>query len=126
MASKRNLRFNSVHNPLNPSGDNQLHAIITRLTHHLSLELTGYPSNVDSGTLGVASQSTEAGFFREVGAPTLIAPAPQQISPTAGQTALEAKVDACIDTLQHTLTEVGAEYPILHTQDCISARAAAR
>ncbi len=68
----------------------------------------------------------EAGFFREVGAPTLIAPAPQQISPAAGQTALEAKVDACIDTLQHALAEVGTEYPILHTQDCISARAAAR
>ncbi|MCW2788667.1 MAG: glycosyl transferase group 1 [Aeromicrobium sp.] len=62
----------------------------------------------------------EAGFFRPVDAPTLIVPAPQVDG------GLEAKVDASIDALEIALADVARDYPILHTQDCISARAAAR
>lgn len=63
-----------------------------------------------------------AGFFRPVNAPTLIVPAPG--APPGG--GLEAKVDANIDALEAALADVATRFPILHTQDCISARAAAR
>jgi glycosyltransferase-like protein len=63
-----------------------------------------------------------AGFFRPVDAPTLIVPAPG--APPGG--GLEAKVDANIDALETGLGDVAARFPILHAQDCISARAAAR
>ena len=62
------------------------------------------------------------GFFRPVAAPTLIVPAPA--SPPNG--GLEAKVDANIDALETALGTVAVRYPVLHAQDCISARAAAR
>jgi glycosyltransferase-like protein len=63
-----------------------------------------------------------AGFFRPVDAPTLIVPAPG--APPGG--GLEAKVDANIDALEAALGDVAARFPVLHAQDCISARAAAR
>lgn len=62
----------------------------------------------------------DSGFFREVQAPTLIVPAPKVDG------GLEVKVDACIDTLEKALDELATRYDVLHTQDCISARAAAR
>jgi glycosyltransferase-like protein len=62
----------------------------------------------------------ERGFFRPVQAPTHVVPAPQ----TSG--GLEEKVSANIDTLEDALGDIAARYPILHTQDCIAARAAAR
>lgn len=62
----------------------------------------------------------DVGFFREVAAPTHIVPAP---AVTGG---LEAKVDANIDALEVGLGVLAERYPVLHTQDCISARAAAR
>ena len=62
----------------------------------------------------------EVGFYREVAAPTLIFPAPP------GEGTLEDKVFASIDALEVGLRSVGARFDVLHTQDCISARAAAR
>ncbi len=64
----------------------------------------------------------ERGFFRPVAAPTLIVPAPA--APPGG--GLEAKVDANIDALEAGLADVADRFAILHTQDCIAARAAAR
>lgn len=61
------------------------------------------------------------GFFRPVAAPTLVVPAPAVHSG-----GLEAKVDANIDALETALNAVAGHHRILHTQDCISARAAAR
>jgi glycosyltransferase-like protein len=81
-----------------------------------ALHTRGYP------VLIVGLGDPARGFFRPVGAPTLIVPAPA--APPAG--GLEAKVDANIDALQAGLAEVAARYPVLHAQDCISARAAAR
>ncbi|MBV9792628.1 MAG: MSMEG_0565 family glycosyltransferase [Actinobacteria bacterium] len=81
-----------------------------------ALQASGYP------VLIVGLGDPEQGFFRPVAAPTLIVPAP---APPPGG-GLEAKVDANIDALEAGLTEVAAGYPVLHTQDCISARAAAR
>jgi glycosyltransferase-like protein len=61
-----------------------------------------------------------AGFFRPVQAPTHIVPAPG----VSGN--LEDKVAANIDTLEVGLRQIVSGHPVLHTQDCISARAAAR
>jgi glycosyltransferase-like protein len=60
------------------------------------------------------------GFFRPVDAPcTLVAASPPR--PT-----LEERVFTAIDDLEAGLAEIAGEVDILHTQDCISARAAAR
>ena len=60
------------------------------------------------------------GFFRPVRAPyTLVPPSPPADT-------LEKRVFASIDDLEAGLREVADEVDVLHTQDCISARAAAR
>jgi glycosyltransferase-like protein len=70
----------------------------------------------------VALGDQAAGFFRPVRVPTTLVPGP------AGAPDLEAKVAGSIDCLEAILTEVVATTPgvVLHAQDCISARAAAR
>jgi glycosyltransferase-like protein len=60
------------------------------------------------------------GFFRPVRAPFTIIPAPPAL-PT-----LEERVFASIDVLADALQAVAGSYPLLHAQDCISARAACR
>ncbi len=61
------------------------------------------------------------GFHRPVrGAPVTVLPAPQPL-PT-----LEQRVFASIDALERGLFELADDFDILHAQDCISARAAAR
>ncbi len=62
----------------------------------------------------------DGGFFRPVRAPFSLVPAPP-----AGDT-LEERVFASIDALATGLGEVAAQVDVFHTQDCISARAAAR
>ena len=61
-----------------------------------------------------------AGFYRPVAVPTLVVPAP------VVDGGLEEKVSANIDALEAALAAVASRYPVLHTQDCIAARAAAR
>lgn len=60
------------------------------------------------------------GFFREVAAPHTLIAAPPHL-PT-----LEERVFASVDALERGLHELAEDFEILHTQDCISARAAAR
>ena len=72
----------------------------------------GYPVRV------IALGDPAAGFFRPVTAPFTIVPAPPRL-PT-----LEERVFASVDALAEGLGALAAGYPILHTQDCISARAA--
>jgi glycosyltransferase-like protein len=68
----------------------------------------------------VALGDREDGFFRPVRAPcTFVPPSPRADT-------LEERVFASIDDLEKGLSEVAAEVDVLHTQDCISARAAAR
>lgn len=62
----------------------------------------------------------EIGFHRPVRAPYTLLPVPEPL-PT-----LEERVFASIDALEQGLTAVADGVDILHTQDCISARAAAR
>ena len=85
-------------------------------TLHLAEALyqAGYPVHV------VALGDPAAGFFRPVQAPYTIIPAPPHL-PT-----LEERVFASVDALTAGLSELAGDYPILHTQDCISARAACR
>jgi len=74
----------------------------------------GYPVRV------FALGDPAVGFYRPVRAPVTIIPAPASL-PT-----LEERVFASRDALVAGLTGQTASYPVLHTQDCISARAAAR
>jgi glycosyltransferase-like protein len=70
----------------------------------------------------VALGEPAAGFFRPVRAPVTLVPGP------ADTPDLETKVAGCIERLEQILSEVVATTPgvVLHAQDCISARAAAR
>jgi glycosyltransferase-like protein len=79
-----------------------------------TLHAAGYPVRV------IALGDPAAGFFRPVAAPFTIIEAPP------GLPTLEERVFANVDALAAGLGPVAAEYPILHTQDCISARAACR
>jgi glycosyltransferase-like protein len=83
-------------------------------TVHLAeaLHAAGYPVRV------IALGDPEAGFFRPIRAPVTIIPAPAAL-PT-----LEQRVFASVAALAEGLRPLAAGYPILHTQDCISARAA--
>ena len=69
---------------------------------------------------GHRARRSGAGFFRPVRAPVTIIPAPPAL-PT-----LEERVFASVAALAGGLRALSADYPILHTQDCISARAACR
>jgi glycosyltransferase-like protein len=60
------------------------------------------------------------GFYRPVRAPYTLIQAPPP-APT-----LDERVFASVDALAEGLTELAGEFDILHTQDCISARAAAK
>jgi glycosyltransferase-like protein len=60
------------------------------------------------------------GFFRPVRAPYTLFPAPAPL-PT-----LEERVFASIAALEQGLADLARDFDVLHAQDCISARAAAR
>lgn len=79
-----------------------------------ALHEAGYPVRV------FALGDPPAGFFRPVRVPFTIIPAPPAL-PT-----LEERVFASVDALAVGLASFAADYPILHTQDCISGRAACR
>ncbi len=68
----------------------------------------------------VALGNPEQGFFRPVRAPYSLVPT----SPPADT--LEKRVFASIDDLEAGLSEIADDVDVFHTQDCISARAAAR
>ncbi|HEX5087769.1 MAG TPA: MSMEG_0565 family glycosyltransferase [Nocardioides sp.] len=68
----------------------------------------------------VALGNPGEGFFRSVRAPySLVLPSPPADT-------LEGRVFASIDDLEEGLSRIADEVDIIHTQDCISARAAAR
>jgi glycosyltransferase-like protein len=86
------------------------------VVHTLALAEALYANGTDVTV--VALGDPDAGFFRPVAVPVHIVPGP------SGDGTLEEKVAASIDRLERGLVEIGA--PILHSQDCISARSAAR
>lgn len=77
-----------------------------------ALHAVGHPVQV------LALGDPDVGFYRPVRAPVTIVPGP------AGATTLEDKVADSISALTAALQGVDAD--VLHAQDCISARAAAR
>ena len=79
-----------------------------------ALYQAGYPVRV------IALGDPAVGFFRPVRAPFTIIPAPPSLA------TLEERVFASVSALAEGLAPLAARYPILHTQDCISARAACR
>ncbi|HYA50194.1 MAG TPA: MSMEG_0565 family glycosyltransferase, partial [Streptosporangiaceae bacterium] len=79
-----------------------------------ALHQAGYPVRV------IALGDPAVGFFRPVRAPFTIIPAPPSLA------TLEERVFASVSALAEGLAPLAARYPILHTQDCISARAACR
>ena len=79
-----------------------------------ALHQAGHPVRV------IALGDPAAGFFRPLRAPSTIIPAPPSL-PT-----LEERVFASVDALAEGLGPLASTYRILHTQDCISARAACR
>jgi glycosyltransferase-like protein len=79
-----------------------------------ALHKAGYPVRV------FALGDPATGFYRPVRAPFTIIPAPA-VLPT-----LEERVFASVDALAGALDGQAAGYPIMHAQDCISARAACR
>jgi glycosyltransferase-like protein len=85
-------------------------------TLHLAEALTQLGEHVEIVALG----DPDAGWFTQVGVPYTIVPAPPWLR------ALEQRVFAAVDTLADALRDVADAYDIFHTQDCISARAAAR
>lgn len=68
----------------------------------------------------VALSEEGRGFFRTVDVPLHLVEAP------AGASTLEERVFASIAALTSGLTEIGHRFDVVHSQDCISARAAAR
>jgi Glycosyl transferase 4-like domain len=77
-----------------------------------TLHADGYPVRV------ITLRGPRGGLFRPVQAPFAIIRAPPSL-PT-----LEERVFANVDALASGLSHLADEYPILHTQDCISAWAA--
>ena len=77
-----------------------------------ALHAAGYPVRL------IALGDPDVGFFRPVRAPVTIIPAPPHL-PT-----LEERVFASVAALAEGLAPLAVAYPVLHTQDCISARAA--
>ena len=68
----------------------------------------------------IAMGDPDVGFFRPVDVPVIIVPAPEW-----GDT-LDERVFRWIDALTKGLDAVSDQFDIVHSQDCISARAAAR
>jgi len=77
-----------------------------------ALHVLGQPVRV------IALGDSDRGFFRPVEAPVTIVPGP------SGELSLEDKVAGSIGALEDVLLDAGE--PVLHAQDCIGARAAAR
>ncbi|TCC62325.1 MSMEG_0565 family glycosyltransferase [Kribbella pittospori] len=88
------------------------------VVHTLELAEALQAAGVDVTVIALSDQGK--GFFREVGVPVRLVDAPPP-APT-----LEERVFQSIATLTDFLTEIGDQFDIVHSQDCISARAAAR
>ena len=88
------------------------------VVHTLALGEALYAAGADVTIVTLGDPAV--GFYREVAAPTLVFQAPE------GGGTLEEKVFASIDALEVGLRATSDRFDILHTQDCISARAAVR
>ena len=88
------------------------------VVHTLSLADALLDQGSDVRVIALAPPGQD--FFRSVRAPYTLIPG------TPPAETLEERVFNAIDDLEAGLAELASDYDILHTQDCISARAAAR
>ena len=88
------------------------------VVHTLSLGEALHDAGLDVQVITLGEPGK--GFYRPTRVPTHIIAAPPK------QDTLEDRVFASIDALERGLTKLADEFDIVHTQDCISARAAAR
>jgi glycosyltransferase-like protein len=88
------------------------------VVHTLALAEALQAIGVDVHVIGLGDQA--AGFFRPIEVPFTLIPAP------AGLDSLEDRVFASVDALADGFRVIGSGFDLIHTQDCISARAAAR
>jgi glycosyltransferase-like protein len=87
------------------------------VVHTLELAEALHAKGVDVTV--IAMGDPDAGFFRPVDAPVHIVPAP------AWGSTLEERVFSWIEAMTRGIDELRNEFDIVHSQDCISARAAA-
>ena len=85
-----------------------------------TLELAESLNSLGVDTTVVAMGDPDVGFFRSVEAPVHIIPAPEWVD------SLEERVFSWIDAMTKGLARIASDFDILHSQDCISARAAGR
>ncbi|GAA1127141.1 MSMEG_0565 family glycosyltransferase [Nocardioides aquiterrae] len=88
------------------------------VVHTLELAEALQAAGVEVTVVALSEQGR--GFFRTVDVPVHLVDAP------AGAATLEERVFASIAALTSGLTEIGHRFDVVHSQDCISARAAAR
>lgn len=89
------------------------------LVHTLSLAEALHRQGVDVHLVALGDPA--AGLFRPTDVPHTVLPGPSH----AGTT-LDERVFAAIDTLSAGLADLAGRFDVLHAQDCIAARAAAR
>ncbi|NMI01341.1 MSMEG_0565 family glycosyltransferase [Pseudonocardia acidicola] len=87
--------------------------------HTLSLAEALHRQGVDVHLVAVGDPA--AGLFRPTEVPHSVLPAPSKVGTT-----LDERVFASIDTLEAGLAGLTDRFDVLHAQDCIAARAAAR
>jgi glycosyltransferase-like protein len=85
-----------------------------------TLELAEALADLGADVTVIAMGDPDVGFFREVGVPTHIVQAP------AGGRTLDERVPLWIAAMAEGLESMRGDFDIVHSQDCISARAAAR
>ena len=90
------------------------------VVHTLALAEALCGLGVEPTVVALGHPDREDGFYRPTTAPYALVPAPEP-APT-----LEERVFASVDALAVGLAELASEFDIVHTQDCISARAAMR
>jgi len=88
------------------------------VVHTLELAEALKAAGVDVTVFAMGSR--DAGFFREVNVPVQLVEAP------VWEGTLEERVFRWIDALESGLRQHGSSFDLVHSQDCISARAAAR
>lgn len=88
------------------------------VVHTLELAEALQAAGVDVTVVALSEEGR--GFFRSVEVPVHLVDAPSDAS------TLEERVFASIAALTAGLTEIGHRFDLVHSQDCISARAAAR
>ena len=88
------------------------------VVHTLAVAEALAAAGVDVHVFGLGGE--EKRFFRPTTVPFTLFPAPE------GTASLEEKVFASIDSLATGLAAVADRFDVLHAQDCIAARAAAR